>query len=66
MQTHDFTEGDRHGTCTLCGAACWIINGVPMHDDGWRDDACNPSPAEIRAFAKVPWGQAAEAWNARI
>lgn len=48
MTIHDFTTDDGVGTCVLCGSECWIVNGVPMHTDGWRDDACDPSPAQVR------------------
>jgi hypothetical protein len=38
---------DREGTCELCGAACHVINGVATHADGWRDDECSPSAAQV-------------------
>lgn len=38
---------DRNGTCK-CGGAASVINGVVMHDDGWRDDECDASAAEVK------------------
>jgi len=40
---------DRKGTCQLCGAAAWVINGVATHDEGWRDDGCSPSAAQVQS-----------------
>lgn len=44
----DFTRDDGEGICTLCGADASIVNGVAMHFDGWRDDACDPRPVDVR------------------
>ena len=43
----NLTVNDGRGTCDLCGASAWVVNGVPMHDDGWRDDACDPTAAQV-------------------
>jgi hypothetical protein len=44
-------DTDRRGICTRCGAQAWVINGVATHDEGWRDDQCDPSAAEVQR----PW-----------
>jgi hypothetical protein len=46
-------DTERKGTCVRCEAECWVINGVATHADGWRDDECRPSAAEVCSHDKA-------------
>jgi hypothetical protein len=47
MRRYDFTEYDGTGVCLKCHAPAAVVNGVAMHEQGWRDDDCFPSVAQI-------------------